>query len=219
MCMYYVDAPILSFPKRYGGFYDQSLTVSVSVLANPLPSKDNFTWYHNGSPLKPSANLSVEGSVLDFTHFMSSDVAIYTLIVTNCIGTRNTSIELIGYSKYTFMCTMCVIYTTAIITDGPYFWQGDSNSSYPLLHESRSGADFNLTCTVKYSFPPVEELIISPSTGPNWHMIHENDTSATLVFKKGNAQDNTRMFNCTAKTKNTTAVLVYDSYIGGMSVW
>ncbi len=104
-----------------------------------------------------------------------------------------------------------------ISLDGPNFKEGIHNHS--VLSEIKDGTDHNITCTVVSSKPAVNELIIEPATGHNWKTVNttkkDGVPSVTVVIKKANAVNNTRMFKCVARNNITTSTLTFDNYVGG----
>lgn len=110
------------------------------------------------------------------------------------------------------MYTTTMIMIWYIYLDGPFFKEGNPNST--LITEHESDTDVNITCTVKSSVPPVDKLTIEPSKGDNWKTVKSTNDSVTVVITKANAK-NTRNFTCSAMNNITTSTLTFNNFIGG----
>ncbi len=208
----YSDSPKLSLPSELSGFLGQSLVINITVNANP--NNNTLKWFIDGHILIPANNLIINGSALMFSNLTNSDIANYTLQASNGIG-NNTNITF-SLTAYGMLLTVYIYYCIFIIDlllDGPYFIEGDANST--ILTEYKTDSNYNLTCTIKSSNPPVTELSLLPEKGHNWYTIKDGVKTITAVFTNAIAINNTRQFTCVAKNNVTVSTLTFDNYIGG----
>ena len=102
----------------------------------------------------------------------------------------------------------------SIIIGAPYFSEGTNTT---VWSEIRTGSNVSLKCTVHNSLPPVTELEMIPHAGnkSNWIIKRNGTHSIEMVITNATSKMNTMDITCSAGNGIRTALLVYQTFVGG----
>ena len=91
----YVDPPEYTVASQFDVNSGESLSVSLTLDAFPLPGANDFSWTFNGQPLMSSARISFSVDSIQFTNIQFSDGGIYMITATNEAGSGSASFTLV----------------------------------------------------------------------------------------------------------------------------